>query len=84
MTRIIFVCHGNICRSPMAEYIMKDMIKKLGCQRNLKYAPQLPAPKKLAIQCIRLCESFWRSMESTALAKWRGSSQIAIMTDLIC
>lgn len=30
MTRIIFVCHGNICRSPMAEYIMKDMMKKAG------------------------------------------------------
>ena len=28
MTRILFVCHGNICRSPMAEYIMKDMVKK--------------------------------------------------------
>ena len=28
MTRILFVCHGNICRSPMAEYILKDMVKK--------------------------------------------------------
>lgn len=28
MTRILFVCHGNICRSPMAEFIMKDLIKK--------------------------------------------------------
>ena len=28
MTRILFVCHGNICRSPMAEYIMKDLVKK--------------------------------------------------------
>ena len=28
MTRIMFVCHGNICRSPMAEYIFKDLIKK--------------------------------------------------------
>lgn len=26
--RIMFVCHGNICRSPMAEFIMKDMLKK--------------------------------------------------------
>ena len=30
MTKILFVCHGNICRSPMAEYVMKDMVKKAG------------------------------------------------------
>lgn len=28
MIRIMFVCHGNICRSPMAEFVLKDMIKK--------------------------------------------------------
>ena len=28
--KIIFVCHGNICRSPMAEYIMKDLVRKAG------------------------------------------------------
>ncbi len=28
--RIMFVCHGNICRSPMAEFILKDMLKKEG------------------------------------------------------
>ena len=30
MTKILFVCHGNICRSPMAEFVMKDMIRKRG------------------------------------------------------
>ena len=30
MTRILFVCHGNICRSPMAEYVMKDLVNKAG------------------------------------------------------
>ena len=29
MIKVLFVCHGNICRSPMAEFIMKDMVKKL-------------------------------------------------------
>ena len=28
--RIMFVCHGNICRSPMAEFILKDLTKKRG------------------------------------------------------
>lgn len=30
MIKILFVCHGNICRSPMAEYVMKDLVKKAG------------------------------------------------------
>lgn len=32
MRRILFVCHGNICRSPMAEFIMKDLVKKAGLE----------------------------------------------------
>ena len=30
MVKVLFVCHGNICRSPMAEFILKDMVKKAG------------------------------------------------------
>ena len=30
MIRVLFVCHGNICRSPMAEFVLKDMAKKAG------------------------------------------------------
>lgn len=30
MTKILFVCHGNICRSPMAEYVMKDLVRRSG------------------------------------------------------
>ena len=30
MIKIMFVCHGNICRSPMAEFILKDMVSRLG------------------------------------------------------
>ena len=30
MTKILFVCHGNNCRSPMAEFVMKELVKKAG------------------------------------------------------
>ena len=30
MKRILFVCHGNICRSPMAEFVMKDLVSQAG------------------------------------------------------
>ncbi len=30
MHRILFVCHGNICRSPMAEFVMKHLVEKAG------------------------------------------------------
>lgn len=30
MRKIMFVCHGNICRSPMAEFMLKDLVKKAG------------------------------------------------------
>ena len=32
MTRILFVCHGNICRSPMAEFVMKDLVRQAGLE----------------------------------------------------
>lgn len=35
MYSIIFVCHGNICRSPMAEFIMKDLVRKAGLEGRI-------------------------------------------------
>ena len=34
MIKVLFVCLGNICRSPMAEYVFKDMLKKSGEEGN--------------------------------------------------
>lgn len=34
MKRILFICHGNICRSPMAEFIMKDLVQKAGLENQ--------------------------------------------------
>lgn len=38
MTKILFVCHGNICRSPMAEYVMKDLVKQAGLEKEFSIA----------------------------------------------
>lgn len=32
MIKVLFICHGNICRSPMAEYVMKNLVKKAGME----------------------------------------------------
>ncbi|MBQ5312986.1 MAG: low molecular weight phosphotyrosine protein phosphatase, partial [Oscillospiraceae bacterium] len=34
MKKVLFICHGNICRSPMAEFIFKDMVVKRGLTDN--------------------------------------------------
>lgn len=38
MIKILFCCHGNICRSPMAEFVMKDLVKKAGLQERFHIA----------------------------------------------
>ena len=34
MTRILFICHGNICRSPMAEFVMKELVRRAGLEND--------------------------------------------------
>ena len=60
MTKILFVCHGNICRSPMAEYFMKELVRREGLEKMFEIASAAtsseeigndvypPARKKLA------------------------------------
>ena len=38
MIKILFVCHGNICRSPMAEFVMKDLVEKNGVSEEFEIA----------------------------------------------
>ena len=55
MTRVLFICHGNICRSPMAEFMMRDLVEKAGLFRVARHVlapdpeafitePVIPAP----------------------------------------
>lgn len=38
MIKILFVCHGNICRSPMAEFVMRDLVKKKNLETIISIA----------------------------------------------
>ena len=38
MHKIIFICHGNICRSPMAEFLLKNIVKKRGIAADFEIA----------------------------------------------
>lgn len=36
MIKVLMVCHGNICRSPMAEFLLKNLINKMGISHKIK------------------------------------------------
>ena len=47
MVRILFVCHGNICRSPMAEYVMKHLVKEAGLEDQFQIASAATSREEL-------------------------------------
>ncbi len=47
MVKIMFVCHGNICRSPMAEFILKDMVKKKGIENEFFIASSATSTEEI-------------------------------------
>ncbi len=46
MTRILFVCLGNICRSPMAEFIMKDLVTEMGLAEKFEIESAATSPEE--------------------------------------
>ena len=47
MIKIMFVCHGNICRSPMAEFIFRDMIKRKGFEGDFSVASSATSTEEI-------------------------------------
>ena len=47
MVRILFVCHGNICRSPMAEYVMKRLVREAGAAARFEIASAATSREEL-------------------------------------
>lgn len=47
MIKIMFVCHGNICRSPMAEFVMKDLVKNAGLEKEFLIASSATSMEEL-------------------------------------
>ena len=47
MVKILFVCHGNICRSPMAEFVLKDMAAKAGLSHKFQIASAATSREEL-------------------------------------
>lgn len=47
MHKILFVCHGNICRSPMAEFVMKDLVRKAGREAEFEIASAATSTEEL-------------------------------------
>lgn len=47
MVKILFVCHGNICRSPMAEFVFRDMVEKQGLGTHFTIASAATSSEEL-------------------------------------
>ena len=82
MIKILFVCHGNICRSPMAEFVMKDLVKKAGREWEFEIASAAtsteeignpvypPARRKLAEHGIGCAGKTARQLRRDGYDKW--------------
>ena len=82
MIKVLFICHGNICRSPMAEFVMKDLVEKAGLEASFEIASAAtsteeignpvypPARRKLAEHGISCAEKTARQLRKQDYALW--------------
>ena len=82
MTKILFICHGNICRSPMAEFVMKALVQKAGLTDQFRIASAAtsaeeignpvypPARRKLAEHGISCTGKTARQLRREDYGQW--------------
>ena len=82
MIRILFICHGNICRSPMGEFVMKDLVRKAGLEEyfhiesaatsteEIGNSVYPPARRKLAEHGIGCAGKTARQLRRDDYARW--------------
>ena len=82
MPKILMICHGNICRSPMAEFVMKDLVEKAGLSAQFEIASCAtsteeignsvypPARRKLAEHGIGCAGKTARQLRQDDYARW--------------
>lgn len=82
MKKVMFVCHGNICRSPMAEFVMKDLVKNAGRQNEFLIDSSAtsteeigngiypPAKRKLIEKGVPFTEHYARQIKKAEYDDW--------------
>ncbi len=65
MIRVLFICHGNICRSPMAQFIMQDLVRKSGLQDCFQIASAATSTEEIgnSIYPYQGFSDLWRDIE---------------------
>lgn len=82
MKKVMFVCHGNICRSPMAEFVMKDLVKKVDREKEFLIDSSAtsteeigngiypPAKRKLIEKGVPFTEHYARQIKKAEYDDW--------------
>lgn len=73
MKKILFICHGNICRSPMAEFVMKDLVKKAGLASEFHIESAATSREEIGNSVYPRHGASWPSTGSPAKAMPHGS-----------
>lgn len=59
MIKVCFICHGNMCRSPMAEFLFKALIKEKGLEKSFKIISRATSREALGADMSRYCKEIF-------------------------